>query len=47
MQDKTNINLVASEVAGLWNSYMDETMAVCIWMEQPLQVIEHKELVKV
>jgi hypothetical protein len=29
MQDKTDINLVSSEVAGLWTTYISDTMAIC------------------
>ena len=29
MQDKTKIDLTSTEVAGLWNTYMNDTMAIC------------------
>lgn len=29
MQDKTKLNLVSSEIAGLWNVYMNDTMILC------------------
>ncbi len=29
MQDKTKIDLVSSEVAGLWNTYMNASLAIC------------------
>lgn len=30
MQDKTKIGLVASEAAGLWDSYANDSLAVCM-----------------
>ena len=30
MGDITKIPLVSSEIAGLWNSYMADSMAVCV-----------------
>ena len=30
MQDKTKLNLVSSEIAGLWNVYMNDTMILCM-----------------
>ena len=30
MGDSTKIPLISSEITGLWNSYMSDTMMVCI-----------------
>lgn len=30
MQNKTNIELISTEVAGFWNTYMNDTLAVCV-----------------
>ena len=29
MQDKTKIDLVSDEITGLWNTYINDSMAIC------------------
>jgi hypothetical protein len=30
MQDKTNISLASSEIAGLWQNYISNSVALCM-----------------
>lgn len=43
MQDKTKIGLVASEVAGLWDSYMNDSLGVCT-LKYYLNRVEDEEV---
>lgn len=43
MQDKTKIGLVASEVAGLWDSYVNDSLGVCV-LKYFLNRVEDEEV---
>jgi ferritin-like protein len=43
MRDKTNIDLVSSEVAGLWTTYVSDTMAICT-LKQFLNTLHDEEI---
>lgn len=43
MQDKTKISLISSEIAGLWNTYMNDTMVICM-LKYFLNNLEDEEI---
>lgn len=43
MQDKTKINLVSSEISGLWFTYTNDTMAICM-LKYFLNRVEDEEI---
>lgn len=43
MQDKTKIHLTAPEVAGFWNAYSEDTLAVCV-LKHFLNTVEDEEV---
>jgi hypothetical protein len=43
MQDKTKIDLISSEIAGLWNVYMNDTMVICM-LKYFLNNLEDEEI---
>ena len=43
MEDKTNIQLTAPEMAALWTQYINDTLAVCV-MSYFLEKVEDEEV---
>ena len=43
MQDKTKIDLVSAEVAGLWNTYLNDSLNICV-LKHFLNTLEDEEI---
>ncbi len=43
MQDKTRINLISSQIASLWNAYMNDTIILCM-LKYFINRLEEKEI---
>lgn len=43
MQNKTKINLASTEIAGLWNTYMNDSMTICV-LKHFLNTLQDEEI---